>query len=136
MSTAPTTENVSRSIPAPDIVKSLRYVDEQDELSGGIDKLEQAVSSYEHKQQSAEKFIALIDKYENFDTLTTTMLNEFVEKIVVHERDYKGRQDTTQKVEIYFNFVAKYAPPHFGEVSLTPEEQDALRKKRTPGQTS
>ena len=33
-----------------------------------------------------EKFIALIDKYENFDTLTNTMLNEFVEKILVHER--------------------------------------------------
>jgi DNA invertase Pin-like site-specific DNA recombinase len=106
-----------------------RYADEQDELSGEIEKLEQAVSGYEHKQQSAEKFIALIDKYENFDTLTTTMLNEFVEKIVVHERDCKGCQDTTQEVEIYFNFVGKYVPPHFGEVSLTPEEQEALRKK-------
>jgi hypothetical protein len=105
-----------------------RYADEQDELSGEIEKLEQAVSGYEHKQQSTEKFIALIDKYENFDTLTTTMLNEFVEKIVVHERDREGCQDTTQEVEIYFNFVGKYVPPHFGEVSLTPEEQDALRK--------
>ena len=27
-----------------------------------------------------EKFIALIDKYENFGTLTNTMLNGFVEK--------------------------------------------------------
>ncbi len=41
-----------------------RYADEQDELSGEIEELEQAVSGYEHKQQSAEKFIALIDKYE------------------------------------------------------------------------
>jgi hypothetical protein len=24
--------------------------------------------------------------------------------------------------------VGKYAPPHFGEVSLTPEEQEAMRK--------
>ena len=56
------------------------------------------------------------------------MLNEFVEKIVVHERDRKGCQDTTQEVEIYFNFVGKYVPPHFGEVRLTPEEQDSLRK--------
>ena len=106
-----------------------RYADEQDELSGEIEELEQAVTGYEHKQQSAEKFIALIDKYENFDTLTTTMLNEFVEKIVVHERDRKGCQDTTQEVEIYFNFVGKYVPPHFGKVNLTPEEQETLRKK-------
>lgn len=78
---------------------------------------------------SAEKFIALIDKYENFDILTTTMLNEFVEKILVHERNRKGSQDTTQEVEIYFNFVGNYVPPHFGEVTLSPDEQEALRKK-------
>ena len=106
-----------------------RYADEQDALSAEIEELEQAVSGYERKQQSAEKFIALIDKYENFDTLTTTMLNEFVEKIVVHERDRKGSRDTTQEVEIYFNFVGKYAPPHFGEFNSTPEEQEAMRKK-------
>ena len=44
---------------------------------------------------SAEKFIALVDKYQNFDELTTYMLNEFVEKIVVHERDRKGSIETS-----------------------------------------
>jgi hypothetical protein len=106
-----------------------RYADEQDELSAEIEELEQAVSGYERKQQSTEKFIALIDKYESFDTLTTTMINEFVEKIVVHERDRKGCQNTTQEVDIYFNFVGKYVPPHFGEVTLSPEEQETMRKK-------
>jgi len=106
-----------------------RYADEQNELSGEIGELEQAVSCYEHKQQSAEKFIALIYEYESFDTLTTTMLNEFVEKIVVHKRIRKGCQDTTQEVEIYFNFVGKYVPPHFGEVTLSLDEQESLRKK-------
>lgn len=61
--------------------------------------------------------------------MTTTMLNEFVEKILVHERARKGSIETTQEVEIYFNFVGRYVPPHFGEVNLTPEEQEALRKK-------
>ncbi len=57
------------------------------------------------------------------------MLNEFVEKILVHERDRKGSIETTQEVEIYFNFVGRYIPPHFGEMNLTPEELEALRKK-------
>ena len=48
----------------------------------------------------------MIDKYENFDKLTIAMLNEFIEKILVHERDRKGSIQTTQEVEIYFNFVA------------------------------
>lgn len=37
--------------------------------------------------------------------------------------------ETTQEVEIYFNFVGRYVPPLFGEVSFTPEEQEELRKK-------
>jgi hypothetical protein len=57
------------------------------------------------------------------------MLNEFVEKIFVHERDRKGSVETTQEIEIYFNFVGKYVPPHFGEVTLTPEEQEELHRK-------
>ncbi len=106
-----------------------QYAKEQDELSCEIAGLEKSIGSYEKSRKSADKFIALIDKYEHFDTLTTTMLNEFVEKILVHERDRKGSQDTTQEVEIFFNFAGKYVPPHFGEAALSPEEQEALRKK-------
>ena len=106
-----------------------QYAKEQDELSSEIDGLEKAISGFEQSKKSAEKFIALVAKYENFDTMTTTMLNEFVEKILVHERARKGSIETTQEVEIYFNFVGRYIPPHFGEVTLTPEEQEALRKK-------
>ena len=106
-----------------------QYAKEQDALNAEITELEKAVTGYEQSRKSAEKFIALIDKYENFDTLTNTMLNEFVEKILVHERARKGSQDTTQEVEIYFNFVGRYIPPALQPVPLTPEEQEELRKK-------
>ena len=106
-----------------------QYAKEQDALEIEIAELEKAVTSYEQSQKSAEKFIALIDKYENFDTLTNTMLNEFVEKILVHERARKGSQDTTQEIEIYFNFLGRYIPPSLQPVPLTPEEQEELQKK-------
>ena len=106
-----------------------QYAKEQDALNAEIVELEKAVTGYEQSRKSAEKFIALIDKYENFDTLTNTMLNEFVEKILVHERARKGSQDTTQEVEIYFNFVGRYIPPALQPVPLPPEEQEELRKK-------
>ena len=106
-----------------------QYAKEQDALEIEIAELEKAVTGYEQSQKSAEKFIALIDKYENFDTLTNTMLNEFVEKILVHERSRKGSQDTTQEIEIYFNFLGRYIPPALQPVPLTPEEQEELRKK-------
>ena len=106
-----------------------QYAKEQDALEIEIAELDKAVTGYEQSQKSAEKFIALIDKYENFDTLTNTMLNEFVEKILVHERSRKGSQDTTQEIEIYFNFLGRYIPPALQPVPLTPEEQEELRKK-------
>ena len=106
-----------------------QYAKEQDALNAEITELEKAVTGYEQSRKSAEKFIALIDKYENFDTLTNIMLNEFVEKILVHERARKGSQDTTQEIEIYFNFLGRYIPPSLQPVPLTPEEQEELRKK-------
>ena len=57
------------------------------------------------------------------------MLNDFVDKILVHERARKGSQDTTQEIEIYFNFLGRYIPPSLQPVPLTPEEQEELRKK-------
>ena len=84
---------------------------------------------YEKHEKDADRFIALIDKYENFDKLTIAMLNEFIEKILVHERDRKGSIQTTQEVEIYLNFVGRFVPPAFGEVELTPEELEVIRKR-------
>ena len=79
--------------------------------------------------KTADNFASLIEKYENFDHLTIAMLNEFVEKILVHERAEKGRRETTQEIDIYFNFIGNFVPPHFGEVELTLEEQEEQRKR-------
>ena len=106
-----------------------QYEKEQSELTAEISALEKAVKSYEKHEKDADRFIALIDKYENFDKLTIAMLNEFIEKILVHERDRKGSIQTTQEVEIYFNFVGRFVPPAFGEVELTPEELEEIRKR-------
>ena len=106
-----------------------QYEKEQSELTAEISVLEKAVKSYEKHEKDADRFIALIDKYENFDKLTIAMLNEFIEKILVHERDHKGSIQTTQEVEIYFNFVGRFVPPAFGEVELTPEELEEIRKR-------
>ena len=106
-----------------------QYEKEQSELTAEISVLEKAIKSYEKHEKDADRFIALIDKYENFDKLTIAMLNEFIEKILVHERDRKGSIQTTQEVEIYFNFVGRFVPPAFGEVELTPEELEEIRKR-------
>ena len=110
-------------------VLDAQYAKEQAALTAEIATLEKAVSDYEKHEKDADRFIALIEKYQNFDKLTVAMLNEFVEKILVHERDRRGSIQTTQEVEIYFNFVGKFVPPAFGEVELTPEELEEIRKR-------
>ena len=97
-----------------------QYETEQIALSKEIKDLEFAISRYEKETDKAKKFISLISRYENFDELTTTMINEFVEKIIVHERNRKSSQTSKQKIEIYFNFIGNYEPP---KEELTEEEE-------------
>ncbi len=106
-----------------------QYAKEQAELKTEVSDLEQSLADYEKNKKSAERFITLIEKYENFDNLDIAMLNEFIDKILVHERDRKGSRETTQEIEIYFNFVGRFVPPHFMEVELTPEQQEEIRKR-------
>ena len=44
-----------------------QYSKEQKDLSAEIADMEAELSGYEEGRRSAEKFIALVDKYQNFD---------------------------------------------------------------------
>ena len=103
-----------------------QYETEQITLSKEIKDLELEISRYEKETDRAKKFISLISRYENFDELTTTMINEFVEKIIVHERDRKGSQTSKQKIEIYFNFIGNYELP---QAELSEEEKQKLEEE-------
>ena len=58
------------------------------------------------------------------------MLNEFIYKILVHERDYKGRPDSPQTIEIYFNFIGKFEMPREEHIPSPEEIELAERKER------
>ena len=111
-----------------------KYCAEQKSVSAEIETINKDLERYNISLRSAESFIALMDKYQNFDTLTPTMINEFVDKILVHERDIKGCSTSPQTVEIYFNFVGQFIPPNFKtqeeeEKELTEEEKAAIEKR-------
>ena len=103
-----------------------QYETEQLTLSKEIKDLEVVISRYEKETDRARKFISLINRYENFDELTNTMINEFVEKIIIHERDRKGSQTSKQKIEIYFNFIGNYELP---QAELSEEEKQKLEEE-------
>lgn len=66
-----------------------------------------------------ERFLSLAKKYTDFSELTTPMINEFIEKIIVHAPE-KIDGDRTQEVEIYLKFIGRFDLP---APELTPEEE-------------
>ena len=105
-----------------------QYTTEQEQLNGEVESLQKQVNSEESTPLSAGKFIALVRRYSDFEELTNTMLNEFVYKVLVHERDIRGRQDSPQTIEIYFNFIGKFEVPR-EEYVPTPEEIELAERK-------
>ena len=110
------------------------YGQEQDALNKEITTLQSSVERYEDGSGKAKNFIKLVERYTDFTELTQTMLNEFIEKIVVHERDRKGKIDSPQTVEIHLNFIGEFIPPTPKvQQALTPEEQaeqDKIQERR------
>ena len=101
--------------------KELPTIQEFSQLS------EQELDRISRETVNAEKFLALVKKYTDFSELTPAMINEFVEKILVHQAEGKGAS-RTQEVEIFFNFVGKVEIPH-EEIVLTEEEKAALAEQ-------
>ena len=90
---------------------SSQYERESTALEQEISELSASISSYTDGTSEAKKFMALINKYQDFENLTPAMLNELIDRIVVHERDRKGSIQTTQRVDIYFSFIGNFVPP-------------------------
>jgi len=72
------------------------------------------------------EFIDLAKRYTDFSELTTPMLNEFIEKIVVHEGEGRGKQ-RRQRLDFYFNFIGAFEVP--ADVA-TPAEQEEERRQQ------
>ena len=90
---------------------SNQYERESTALEQEISELSESIASYTDGTSEAKKFMALINKYQDFENLTAAMLNELIDKIVVYERDRKGSIQTTQRVDIYFSFIGNFVPP-------------------------
>lgn len=105
------------------------YEAEQKSLQVSVDEADKLLSSFNEDTYRAEKFIALAKKYTDFSELTTMMINEFIDKIIVHAPE-RVDGERTQEVEIYLNFIGHFELP---EPELTPEEikrQETLRRHR------
>lgn len=108
---------------------SAGYEQEQESLANEISELQESLETYEEETDNVNQFIELAKKYTDFTVLTAPMLNEFIDKIIVHA-PYRDEVDRFQQIDIYFNFIGQFELP---KVEPTPEElaeMEKLRKRR------
>ncbi|MDL2324617.1 recombinase family protein [Ruminococcaceae bacterium OttesenSCG-928-A16] len=94
-----------------------RYDDEQLALKKKISTLQAEIDLEERQKYSAASFLRTVRKYTDIKELTPIILNELVEKIVVHQAQGVGKS-RTQQLEIHYNFIGTLDTP---EVACLPQ---------------
>ena len=82
-----------------------KYEREQSELRGQREKLSAEIARNDEIYDNIQQFLPLIWKYTNVQELTPHILNELIEKIVVHEKEIGEGGVKTQQVDIYYKFI-------------------------------
>ncbi len=85
---------------------SAKYIAEQKEQSSVFQQSRKELSDLEAKKTDVGKIVAMVKKYSHITELSPQILNELVDKVVVHQAekvDGKRRQD----IEVYFNGVGQ-----------------------------
>jgi DNA invertase Pin-like site-specific DNA recombinase len=120
------------------------YEQEITDLKTQNAKLHTDLDEFNTEKDKTDKFLALIRKYTHFEELTTPMLNEFIDKIIVHECEWSegfaenGRPlgTRTQRVDIYFKHIGNYTAPDMRtaeEIEAECIAAEKLEKKRKHG---
>ena len=103
------------------------YDAEQKNLDAELERLQAEIDRYNTDSVRADRFLELVKRHTEFTELTPTLLNEFVEKVVVHEA-VKIEGKRTMQVDIYLNFIGKFdLPEQEAAQAATPEKK---RKKK------
>ena len=110
-------------------IRSLKRKIAQDTIEISMENAKAEIEKYESDTVRADKFIELVKRYTDFSELTTPMLNEFVEKILVHEADYSSGE-RVQEVEIYLNFIGKFELPVKEPTAEEIAEHEKLKARR------
>ena len=102
------------------------YDEEQTELETAIVELQKQIENADADRLKTDRFIELVSRYTDFSELTTPMLREFIEKVVVHEGEGRGNS-RRQRVDIYLNFIGAFeVPAHI----VTPMEIEEQRRQQ------
>ena len=113
-------------------VLTATYEKEQAGLRELLTRTEKELTAYQADTDNIDRFMKAIRKYRDPDTLTAPMLNELIEKIVVHA-PVKQNGDRRMQVDIVFRFIGSFTVPQVdaasSEEAIQNEEWERSRVK-------
>ena len=89
------------------------------QTSGSMKVVRMAFNLYCNGTPSVDDYT----KTEEQTNITELMLNDFIEKVAIHEAEDGRTKDRTQQVDIYFNFIGNFVLP------LSEDEVEALQSE-------
>lgn len=85
---------------------SQSYEEEQEQLQTSISDLTEKLTQQQEDSLNISKFMARISKYTELPELTVEIVNELIDKIVIHKPTGTKRNRIIQ-IDIYYNFIGK-----------------------------
>lgn len=82
------------------------YESEQVELNQQIVRLQEVLISQTESKENVDKFMQTIRRYTNLETLTTQLVNELIDKIIVHQPTGRGKNRQVM-IELHYRFIGE-----------------------------
>lgn len=96
------------------------YQQERIDLRAKTETLQAELGEWNADSVRADKFIEIVRRYTSFEELTPAMLNEYIDKVIVHECDWsegntgeggRPRGSRTQRVDVYLKYIGRFDVP-------------------------
>lgn len=86
------------------MVLSHTYESEQSLLKTATEALQQKLNDNAEEKANIDRFMQMVRKHTDYTELTPILLREFINRIVIHERE-KTHDRRTQQIDIYYKFI-------------------------------
>ncbi len=121
---------------------SAGYLEEKAGLRTKADTLQNELAEWSADSVRADKFIEIVRRYTGFEELTPAMLNEYIDRVMVHEGVWsegntgeggRPRGSRTQQVDVYLKYIGKFDVPELRsaeEIEAERIAEEKLERKR------
>ena len=121
---------------------STGFEQEQQKLREENAALQSEVDAFKEDNERVDKFVSLVHRYTRFEELTPTIINEFVDSIIIHEAVWSEATETnrrmgtrSQQIDVHLKYVGRFDIPDNRtadeiEAERIKEEKAEVRRKK------